>query len=128
MSLMKGTAGRATRSSSDKPKRPEDVPKTLPRKSIPKVIEEEEDEELEESPQKAVVSSEKEKKRVVFDVPSKPSEQPKKPSSVPYVMVPPLKSPEKVKPRPREEHIPQARVLHVIPSKPRRPARWRLKW
>ena len=106
---MKGTAGRATRSSSDKSQRPEDAPKALQRKSIPRVTEEEEEDEelVEESPRKTVVSSEREKKRVVVVAPSKPSEQPKKPSTVPYVMVPPLKSHEKVKPRPREEPIPQ---------------------
>ena len=101
---MKGTAGRATRSSSDKSQHPEDAPKALQRKSIPRVTEEEEEDEelVEDSPRKTVVSSEKEKKRVVVAAPSKPSEQPKKPSTVPYGMVPPLKSHEKVKPRPRE--------------------------
>lgn len=109
---MKGHAGRATRSSSDKPKHPEDVPKTLPRKSIPKATvvdaESEEEDELEEdeAPRKSAGPREKEKKKVAFEVPSKPAETPKKPSSVPYVMVPPLRTHEKVKPKARKEPMP----------------------
>ena len=114
---MKGNAGRVTCSGSDKPKHPEDAAKKLSQKKIPKASagddEDSEEEDTRRSAQPETqtprVLYEPKKKKVAFSVPSGENtggERSKKPSLVPYVMVPPLRSPEKVKPNLREEPMP----------------------
>src|ERR1044071_554017 len=101
---MKGTVGRTTRHSSDNSKRPEDE------KNKNKVVEESEAEDDEEEVVDGVQRVDTLRptpKHVNFDLPA-PGMAPKfiKPKMVPYVNVPPLRVPLKVKPAVRAEPIP----------------------
>ena len=112
MSLMKGEmVGRNLRSAGPAKRNPEDERKT--RRAARIVDEEEENKEVVELAPALKIDRPKpgpKSKRVEFDVPdveiAENVEKFKKPKTMPYVLVPPLKSHEKAKFQPRVEPIP----------------------